>query len=286
MLQQTQVKTVIPYFKKFIRNFPNIKSLSEASENKLIKNWEGLGYYSRVKNLKKTSKIIVKKYSKRLPNNIDDLKKLPGIGEYTSQAILAIAFNKPFIPLDGNIERIIKRLLNLKSKKEINKNNIILKKSFLGTSERSSDYAQALMELGALVCKPKNPLCESCPVIKDCISYRKKDFNIVVKNKKKINKFFIVKIFIKKNKILLIKNQKFSFLKNLKIFPMEEISKPKNFNNFLNFKMSNMNMNIIIKVTKVQKKIKNSIWIEKNKYNNYILPTFTKKIFYSLNKYL
>ena len=286
MLQQTQVKTVIPYFKKFIRNFPNIKSLSEASENKLIKNWEGLGYYSRVKNLKKTSKIIVKKYSKRLPNNIDDLKKLPGIGEYTSQAILAIAFNKPFIPLDGNIERIIKRLLNLKSKKEINKDNIILKKSFLGTSERSSDYAQALMELGALVCKPKNPLCESCPVIKDCISYRKKDFNIVVKNKKKINKFFIVKIFIKKNKILLIKNQKFSFLKNLKIFPMEEISKPKNFNNFLNFKMSNMNMNIIIKVTKVQKKIKNSIWIEKNKYNNYILPTFTKKIFYSLNKYL
>ncbi len=286
MLQQTQVKTVIPYFKKFIRNFPNIKSLSEASENKLIKNWEGLGYYSRVKNLKKTSKIIVKKYSKRLPNNIDDLKKLPGIGEYTSQAILAIAFNKPFIPLDGNIERIIKRLLNLKSKKEINKNNIILKKSFLGTSERSSDYAQALMELGALVCKPKNPLCESCPVIKDCISYRKKDFNIVVKNKKKINKFFIVKIFIKKNKILLIKNQKFSFLKNLKIFPMEEISEPKNFNKFLNFKMSNMNMNIIIKVTKVQKKIKNSIWIEKNKYNNYILPTFTKKIFYSLNKYL
>ena len=286
MLQQTQVKTVIPYFKKFIRNFPNIKSLSEASENKLIKNWEGLGYYSRVKNLKKTSKIIVKKYSKRLPNNIDDLKKLPGIGEYTSQAILAIAFNKPFIPLDGNIERIIKRLLNLKSKKEINKDNIILKKSFLGTSERSSDYAQALMELGALVCKPKNPLCESCPVIKDCISYRKKDFNMVVKNKKKINKFFIVKIFIKKNKILLIKNQKFSFLKNLKIFPMEEISKPKNFNNFLNFKMSNMNMNIIIKVTKVQKKIKNSIWIEKNKYNNYILPTFTKKIFYSLNKYL
>ena len=286
MLQQTQVKTVIPYFKKFIRNFPNIKSLSEASENKLIKNWEGLGYYSRVKNLKKTSKIIVKKYSKRLPNNIDDLKKLPGIGEYTSQAILAIAFNKPFIPLDGNIERIIKRLLNLKSKKEINKDNIILKKSFLGTSERSSDYAQALMELGALVCKPKNPLCESCPVIKDCISYRKKDFNIVVKNKKKINKFFIVKIFIKKNKILLIKNKKFSFLKNLKIFPMEEISEPKNFNKFLNFKMSNMNMNIIIKVTKVQKKIKNSIWIEKNKYNNYILPTFTKKIFYSLNKYL
>ena len=286
MLQQTQVKTVIPYFKNFIRNFPNIKSLAEASEHKLIKNWEGLGYYSRVKNLKKTSKIIVKKYSKRLPNNIDDLKKLPGIGEYTSQAILAIAFNKPFIPLDGNIERIIKRLLNLKSKIEISKENIILKKSFLGISERASDYAQALMELGALICKPKNPLCESCPVIKNCKSYKKKDFNIVVKNKKKINKFFIVKIFIKKNKILLIKNQKFNFLKNLKIFPMKEIAEPKNLNKFLNLKMSNMNMNIIIRVINKQKHLKNSIWIEKNKFNNYTLPTFTKKIFYSLDKYI
>ena len=96
----------------------------------------------------------------------------------------------------------------------------------------------------------------------------------------------MVKIFKSGTKVLLIKNTKFNFLKNLKIFPMEEISEPKNFNKFLNFKMSNMNMNIIIKVTKVQKKIKNSIWIEKNKYNNYILPTFTKKIFYSLNKYL
>ena len=286
MLQQTQVKTVIPYFKKFIKSFPNVKSLSEASENKLIKNWQGLGYYSRVKNLKKTSKIIVKNYSKKLPNTIDELKKLPGIGDYTSQAILAIAFNKPFIPLDGNIERIIKRLLNLKSNIEISKENIILKKHFLGTSERSSDYAQALMELGALVCKPKNPLCESCPIVKNCKSYKKKDFNIAVKNKKKINKFFIIKIFKRKNKILLVKNQKFNFLKNLKIFPMEEIIEPKNLNKFLNFKMSNMNMNITIKVINKKKVIKNSIWIEKNKFNNYALPTFTKKIFYSFDKYL
>ena len=284
MLQQTQVKTVIPYFKNFVTNFPNLQSLSTARENKLIKNWEGLGYYSRVKNLKKTSKIIVNDHYKKLPDTLDELKKLPGIGEYTSRAILAIAFNKPFIPLDGNIERIIKRLLYLKSEIEVGKANIIKKKKLLGTSNRSSDYAQALMELGALICKPKNPKCDFCPIIQNCKSYKKKDFEITVKNRKKNEKFFVVKIFFKKNKILLMKNNKFNFLKNLKIFPMQEISKPKNLKKILNFKMSNMNMNIIIKIMKKPNKIENSVWVEKKNFNNYTLPTFTKKIFYSLNK--
>ena len=117
MLQQTQVKTVVPYFKNFIKNFPNLKSLSNASENKLLKNWQGLGYYSRAKNLKKTANIIVNKYNKKLPNDLNELNKLPGIGEYTASALMAIAFNKPIIPLDGNIERVIKRILNLKLKK-------------------------------------------------------------------------------------------------------------------------------------------------------------------------
>ena len=286
MLQQTQVKTVIPYFKNFVTNFPNLQSLSTARENKLIKNWEGLGYYSRVKNLKKTSKIIVNDHHKKLPDTLDELKKLPGIGEYTGRAILAIAFNKPFIPLDGNIERIIKRLLYLKSEIEVGKENIIKKKKLLGTSNRSSDYAQALMELGALICKPKNPKCNFCPIIQNCKSYRKKDFEITVRNKKKIEKFFVVKIFLKKNKILLIKNNKFNFLKNLKIFPMQETSRPKNLKKILNFKMSNMNMNIIIKIIKKPNKIENSVWVEKKNFNNYTLPAFTKKIFYSLNKYL
>ena len=147
-----------------------------ASENKLLKNWQGLGYYSRAINLKKTAKIIVNKYKKKLPNNLDELKKLPGIGEYTASAIIAIAFNKPIIPLDGNIERVIKRILNLKSENEIKKNNIIKQKKIFGESKRSSDYAQALMELGALVCKPKNPFCNRCPVVNNCLSFKKKRF--------------------------------------------------------------------------------------------------------------
>ena len=286
MLQQTQVSTVIPYFKKFIKNIPNLESLANINEKKLLKYWEGLGYYSRVRNLKKTAKIVVSKYKKKLPNTLEELKTLPGIGDYTASAILSIAFNKPFIPLDGNVERIIKRILNLKSEKEISKENIIKKKKILGISNRSSDYAQALMELGALVCKPKNPLCTKCPIIKNCISYKKKDFDIVSKNKKKIDKFFIVKVFKRGNKILLIKNTKFKFLKNFKIFPMEEIKKPQNLNNSLNLKMSNMNMIINIKRIKEFSNISNGSWIDQIKFNQYTLPTFTKKIFASLNKSL
>jgi len=131
MLQQTQVSTVIPYFNNFIKKIPNLNSLAKINEKKLLKYWEGLGYYSRVKNLKKTAKIVVNKYKTKLPNTLDELKKLPGIGEYTASAILAIAFNKPHIPLDGNIERVIKRLLNLKSETEIRKENLIKKKRFL-----------------------------------------------------------------------------------------------------------------------------------------------------------
>ena len=284
MLQQTQVSTVIPYFKKFIKNIPNLESLANINEKKLLKYWEGLGYYSRVRNLKKTAKIVVSKYKKKLPNTLEELKTLPGIGDYTASAILSIAFNKPFIPLDGNVERIIKRILNLKTEKEISKENIVKKKKFLGISNRSSDYAQALMELGALVCKPKNPLCTKCPIIKNCKSYKKQDFEIAVKSKKKIDKFFIVKVFKKGNKILLIKNTKFKFLKNFKIFPMEEIKKPQNLNNSLNLKMSNMNMNINIKKIKEFSNISNGSWIDQAKFNQYTLPTFTKKIFASLNK--
>ena len=286
MLQQTQVTTVIPYFNNFIADIPNLNSLAGINEKKLIKHWEGLGYYLRAKNLKKTAKIVVSKYKTKLPNTLDELKKLPGIGEYTARAILAIAFNKPYIPMDGNIERVIKRLLNLKSETEISKENLIKKKKILGTSDRPGDYAQAIMELGALICKPKKPFCEKCPLTKNCKSYKKQDFEIAVKSKKKIDKFFKVKIFTRGTKILLIKNTKFNFLKNLKIFPMEEISRPKSLKKSLNFKMSNMNMNINIKVMRGMNNIENSSWIEQTKFNSYTLPTFTKKIFSSLGKYL
>ena len=284
MLQQTQVATVIPYFNSFVKDIPNMSLLAKINESKLLKYWEGLGYYSRVKNLKKTAEIVEQDFNGRLPRTIEELKSLPGIGDYTANAIMAIAFNEPFIPLDGNIERVIKRLLSLKSAKEISKENLIREKKIFGTSLRSNDYAQALMELGALVCRPKKPLCNQCPLTKNCKSFKKNDFEIIKIRIKKIEKFYLIEIYKKKNQFLLIKNIKFNFLKNLKIFPMRQISKPDNSVKTLNFKMSNMNMNVVLKFAKLKNNIPGSSWIDSSKLNNYTLPTFTKKIFKYLNK--
>ena len=279
MLQQTQVATVIPYFQRFIKSIPNIEKLSKFNDEKLIKLWEGLGYYSRVRNLKKTAQIVVKDFDKRLPQSFTDLKSLPGIGDYTASAISAIAFNKPLIPLDGNIERVLKRLLYLKKQNQIKKENLQKYKKVFGISvNRSSDYAQALMELGALICKPVNPLCKQCPILRKCKSFRNQDFELVKIKKKDKQTFYKLNVYKKNDQYLLIKNDKFKFLKNFDIFPMDELISPKNFNKDLNFKISNMNMNI-----KIEYKNKFNLdgkvhWIDPKKLQKYTLPTFTKKI--------
>ncbi len=288
MLQQTQVKTVIPYFKNFIKKIPTLNVLAKIDDEKLMKCWEGLGYYRRAKNLKKTAKKIISNYKGNLPNNVEDLKTLPGIGEYTSQAIMAIVFNKQFIPLDGNVERILKRVFYLKKKSEISRENLEKKKIFFGNSKRASDYAQAIMEIGALICKPSNPVCEECPIAKCCLSLKKNDFRIISKNKFYKVKYFEAKIYKDKDKYLLIKNNKFNFLKNFLIFPMKEVKKNEfklSINEKLNIKISNMDMKIILNKNNKLPKIKDSFLLDKNNIQNNILPSFTKKIFKSISKH-
>ncbi|MBA1339910.1 MAG: A/G-specific adenine glycosylase [Pelagibacterales bacterium] len=285
MLQQTQVKTVIPYFNNFLKNIPNFQSLANVSEAKLLKYWQGLGYYSRAKNLKKSAKMLIDNYNGRLPNNFAELKKLPGVGDYTASAISAIVFNEQIIPLDGNIERVLKRILNLKTEEEVKKENLHKQKKFFGQTSRSSDYAQALMEVGALLCKPKNPYCNKCPITKHCLSFKRKDFKIKKKNKKIIDKFYVATLYKNDDQLLLIKNDKFKFLKNLLIFPMKEITQSVSLlksSKKLNVKMSNMNMNISIDFSNNKNKPKNGLWIKKTKLENYMVPTFTKKIFASV----
>ncbi len=285
MLQQTQVKTVIPFFNRFIKKFPNLKSLANADENSILKYWEGLGYYSRAKNLKKTATILIKEHRGNLPKDLEKLKALPGIGEYTSRSILSIAHNKPYIPLDGNVERILKRVFLLKNKVEISKENLIEKKSFFSNSKRSSDYAQAIMEIGALICRPSLPICNSCPLTAYCKAYKKKDFAIITNNKLNKTKYFEAQVYKRKNKYLVIKNKKFNFLKNLVIFPMDEIDKKKyklSIDKKINIKLSNMNMKIIINKNNSRKTIKNSFLLDKSNFSKFILPSFTKKIFNSL----
>ncbi len=288
MLQQTQVKTVIPYFKNFVEKIPNIETLAKVRNRKLMKCWEGLGYYSRARNLKKTAQKVISNLKGNLPSSIEELKKLPGIGDYTSQAISAIVFNKPIIPLDGNVERVLKRVLYLKKEKEITKENLNYEKSFFGVSKRCSDYAQAIMEIGALICKPSNPVCLKCPISDYCESFKKNDFQIKSKNKFHKVKYFEAKIYKNKDKYLLIKNNKFNFLRNLPIFPMKEVKKGKfksSLNSKININMSNMKMKIILNKKDKLPKIKNSFLLNKNNIQTIILPSFTKKIFKSVSRY-
>ena len=281
MLQQTQVSTVIPYFKRFVQKIPNLKKLSKTNDQTLMKLWEGLGYYSRARNLKKSAIMIVSKFGGILPSNFEDLKSLPGVGDYTSTAVMAIAFNRKFIPLDGNVERILKRVLYLRSDKDISKENMQISKNFFGLSERAGDYAQAIMELGALVCRPSSPLCEKCPISINCISYKRKDFSLIKKIKRNKTKYFEANIYMDESKMLLVKNNKFNFLKNLLIFPMNEIDKSK-FNSSpkvkTKIKISNIDMNILINKNKIKSTNKGVILNRKNIASE-VIPSFTKKLF-------
>ena len=188
--------------------------------------------------------------------------------------------------MDGNVERIIKRVFLLKSENEITKENLIKKKLFFNFSNRSSDYAQAIMEIGALVCKPLLPSCNLCPLTLNCKAYKKKDFLVKSKNKFNKTKYFEANIYRHKNKYLLIKNKKFNFLKNLVIFPMNEIDEKKfkySISKKINVKMSNMNMKIILKKNNTKKMPRDSLLVDKSNINKYILPSFTKKIFNTLS---
>ena len=287
MLQQTQVKTVIPYFEKFVKQIPTFQLLAGVDEKILMKHWEGLGYYSRARNLKKSAIKILKDFDGKLPKSYEKLIQLPGVGEYTSKAIMSIAFNIKTIPLDGNVERILKRTLHLKKQSEISKDFLKTKINFFGLSDRASDYSQAIMEIGALICKPKNPICKECPLNKNCISLKKNDFELTKINKEIKTKYFEATIYKKQNNYLLVKNDKFKFLKNMPIFPMTEVLESKyNYSNNkkINIKLSNMEMKILLNNSKRPPKIKNKILIKKDKLSSEIIPSFTKKIFYTISK--
>jgi A/G-specific adenine glycosylase len=170
MLQQTQVRTVIPYYDRWLKRFPTFQTLAKASLDRVLKEWEGLGYYSRARNLHALAKIVATKHHGQLPSTREALKALPGIGRYTAGAILSIAFQKDYPVLDGNVMRVLTRYLDIHkdiAKPTVQKELWTLAEKFLPHG-RAGDYNQAMMELGATICTPKNPLCPSCPIRKDC----------------------------------------------------------------------------------------------------------------------
>lgn len=174
MLQQTQVNTVIPYFERFMHNFPDVFTLAHATMDQVLHLWAGLGYYSRARNLHHSAKLIVEKYHGQFPNTLDTLQKLPGIGPSTAGAILSIAFNQPATILDGNVKRVLSRFHGIThpiNEKEIEKTLWNLATSFT-PKKRNADYTQAMMDLGATVCVRSNAKCDLCPFQINCIAHQ------------------------------------------------------------------------------------------------------------------
>jgi A/G-specific adenine glycosylase len=170
MLQQTQVLTVIPYYQKFLKSFPTVRHLAKADLSKVLKVWEGLGYYSRARNLHRASGVVLSRFRGKIPDNLKDLLALPGIGKYTAGAILSIAYNKEAPILDGNVKRVLSRLFAVSGNPVRGKTEGLLwhlSESLIPKGFASS-FNQGLMDLGSMVCTPKDPQCSRCPLHRLC----------------------------------------------------------------------------------------------------------------------
>ena len=284
MLQQTQVKTVIPYFNKFTKKFKTIKALSKSNEREILKMWEGLGYYRRARNLLACSKILVQNYKSRLPRSIIEIKKLPGIGDYTANALLGLVYNEPRIAVDGNVRRVFSRNLNIEENK-INFDKFIEKnkKNFFIT-KRNDDFVEALMEFGALICKPKDPNCLTCCLNKTCKYFKSSEKIKNIKNKMIKSKNYDIFCYINtKKQIALTKNNQISFLKDFNIPEIKETNNVPNNQNWIflkNYKnsISNLKLNINL-YYKFSKKIPRTFNWYSLKENKEFIPSFTKRIF-------
>ena len=284
MLQQTQVKTVIPYFKKFTIKYKTLESLSKANNTQILKMWEGLGYYRRARNLLASAKLLVKEHNSKLPNTVKEIKKLPGVGEYTANALMGFIHNYPTIALDGNVKRVFTRYLN-KKESNINFEKLIdSNKKNLFITNRNSDFVEALMEFGALICKPKDPKCSQCCLNKSC-RYLKSS-NKIETNKSKKKKVMNYNIFCyvsKKKQIALTKDNEIKFLKNFNlplIKEMKDNSVNKDWKFLKNYKnsISNLSLNINLYYKFSNKIPKSYNWYSLNN-NKEFIPNFTKRIF-------
>ena len=301
MLQQTTVNEVIPRFKEFIKLWPNLKKLSITQERQILKFWSGLGYYIRSKRLLKSAKIISKKYNNQIPSTFADLITLPGVGVYTAKAIMGIAYNKPVLPLDANIERIITRVYCLSESMNKIKKEIFNFSIGLISKKKSSNLIQGFMDYGSLICTPIKPHCNKCIISNKCNAFQNNLTNLIpVKNKnikmkpKKFTRAYI--ILNQYNEVLLRRRPSHGMLQSMLEVPNDEwldkkkllktdkiikslsIKHLKLIKKFI-YIFNHYNLNVDIFYTLVsKKKIKNYSWLSLKKTMQSGLPTLMKKI--------
>lgn len=225
MLQQTQVDQVVPYYERFIKKFPDAHALAAAELSEVLKVWEGMGYYSRARNLQNAAQIIVRDYHGKLPATHDELIKIPGIGPYTAAAVASIAFNEDYPVVDGNVLRVLARILKIQEYPRKNgiKARFVQAARDLLPSGQASDFNQGLMELGAVVCTPRKPKCTECPITFFCQAYQTLDDPSIlpVKSPQKAKPHYtvVVGIIWKDGKILIDQRPKNGLLGGLWEFP-------------------------------------------------------------------
>ena len=229
MLQQTTVKTVIPYFHRFMIRFPTIFDLAKASEEEIYHLWQGLGYYSRARSLLACAQMIAYQFDGKFPDNRTDVLKLKGIGPYTVASFLALAFNQPETVIDGNVKRIIARLYHLTQPLDEIDEEIRLKAENLTSSRAPADYASAIMDLGATICTPKKPKCALCPWKTVCLSCNQPDAEQIPARKrleKKEKDGCVYLIYNSKGEVLIRKRIEKGLLTGLYEFPWNDKSVP------------------------------------------------------------
>jgi len=229
MLQQTRVETVIPYFEKWMKRFSTVKILADASEQDVLNLWEGLGYYSRARNLHEAAQIVVEQYNGQLPRDLDVLRQLPGIGRYTVGAIASMAFGLDEPTLDGNIRRIFARVFDVSEPADAPTGEKILWRlvaKYLPKGE-AGDYNQALMDLGAVICLPKNPHCLICPLMKLCKARKLgiQEKRPVLKPKKSTPHYVqVAAVIVQRGRVLLAKRPSKGLLGGMWEFPNVRVS--------------------------------------------------------------
>ncbi len=224
MLQQTQVQTVLRYYSRFLNRFPSLESVAEATEEDVLKIWEGLGYYSRVRNFHRAARMVVEKFHGQIPAQYDQFRALPGVGDYIASAVLSIGLNQPLAVVDGNVKRVIARLFLLTSpiKERETLRQIRAKAELLLDRREPGNFNQAMMELGATVCVPRRPDCQHCPVANFCRARREEMASrIPVRSpRKSIPEYEIaVGVVVKKGKLLITRRKSQGLLGGLWEFP-------------------------------------------------------------------
>ena len=294
MLQQTTVATVKDYFERFIKKWPTLGSLADASLDETLVEWQGLGYYSRARNLHKAVKVLAE-----LPLFLSiptDLKKLPGVGDYTAAAIASIAFDHPVVPIDGNIMRVFARLFAIPSPVSLLKQDVYKYTSRMGEGGRSGDFAQGLMDLGAMICRPLNPRCTECPLKTTCRSYNEgktTEFPVLRIKPEKPKRYGVAYILLHKGKILLEKRPSKGLLGGMMGVPttpwQDEVLNPEDLVMFeknsewhevakrVMHTFTHFHLYLTVKVG-IRQEICDGCWVSLDNLQSVALPTVMKKV--------